>query len=164
NANPTAQPDCNVALARTGGFAGKTALQLRDMTGQLDTLDGVTRGGASEALLAVAKSGRFAGEQFEQVARAAALMKASTGQAVDETVKKFVELGRDPVQALVKLNETEHFLTQTQFDRIRALVEEGRQQDAVAEAIRSYSDRRPEVSGKARDSLPAISRWWGDSK
>ncbi|TWH05608.1 phage tail length tape measure family protein [Pseudoxanthomonas taiwanensis] len=164
NANASALSDFNVALAQTGGFAGKTAQQLRDMTGQLDTLDGVTRGGASEALLSVAKSGRFAGEQFEQVARAAALMKASTGQAVDETVKKFVELGREPVQALVKLNETEHFLTRTQFDRIRALIEEGRQQDAAAEAIRAYSEHLSDVSNKARESLPAISRWWGDIK
>jgi len=164
HANASVLSDFNTALAQTGGFAGKTAQQLLDMAAQLDALDGVTRGGASEALLSVAKSGRFAGEQFEQVARAAALMKASTGQAVDETVKKFVEIGRDPVKALLDLNETEHFLTRTQLDRIRALVEEGHQQDAVAEATRIYSEHLSDVARKARDSLPAISRWWGDIK
>ena len=46
NANASALSDFNIALAQTGNYAGKSAQQLREMTGQLDTLDGVTRGGA----------------------------------------------------------------------------------------------------------------------
>lgn len=150
----------NVALAKTGGYAGRTADDMQQLVASLDSVAGVSRGGASEALLKTAESGRFAGEQFVLVSKAAAEMQAATGQAVDDTIKKFVELGKAPVDALLRLNETEHFLTQTQLARVRALQDEGREQEAVAEAIRIYSDNLTAVSAKANDSLPAMSKGW----
>ncbi len=150
----------NQALARTGGYVGRTAQDLQALTTELDLVAGISRGAASEALLKTAASGRFAGDQFLEVSRAAALMASATGQSVDETIKKFVELGRAPVDALLRLNETEHFLTQAQLDRVRALEDEGREQEAVAEAIRIYSDNLSEVARKSRDALPAMEKGW----
>ena len=150
----------NAALAKTGGFAGKTAQDMQVLVTGLDSVAGISRSGASEALLKTAESGRFAGEQFVEVARAAAQMQSATGQAVDDTIKKFVELGKSPVDALLRLNETEHFLTQAQLDRVRALQDEGREQEAVAEAIRIYSDNLDDVAAKANDALPAMTKGW----
>lgn len=157
-----AQFEFDKALITTGDASGKTTEELQDLVGTLDTLDGVTRGAAAEAVLEVAKSGRFAGEQFDQVAEAAARMEGATGQAIDTTIDKFKDLAKDPVDALLKLNETEHFLTQTQLDRVTALEEEGKEQEAVAEAVRIYSDHLDDVTRQANDAMPAMSRWWRD--
>lgn len=155
-----AQFEFDKALITTGNASGKTTEDLQDLVGTLDTLDGVTRGAAADAVLEVAKSGRFAGEQFDQVAAAAARMEGATGQAIDTTIDKFKDLAKDPVDALLKLNETEHFLTQTQLDRVTALEKEGREQEAVAEAVRIYSDHLDNVARQANEAMPAMSRWW----
>jgi len=159
-----AQFELDKALIQTGGYAGYTSDELRELVGTLDGLEGVARGSAAKAVLEVAQSGRFAGEQFELVAKAAARLESSTGQAVDKTVDKFREIAKDPVQALLKLNETEHFLTQTQLARVQALVEEGEQQAAVTEALRIYAAQADDVSAKAEAALPSMSRLWRDVK
>lgn len=154
----------NKALILTGNYAGVTADQLTRMVSQLDNISGVTAGSARDALLAVASSGKITGEQFEMVARSAAQMQSIVGVSVDETVSKFLEIQRAPVEALMKLNDAEHFLTQAQLDRIKALADEGRQQEAVAEATRIYADNLDNVANRAEQALPAISRWWNAVK
>lgn len=150
----------NKALILTGNYADKTDEQLSRMASRLDTIGGVTASSARSALLAVANTGKFTGEQFDLVATAAARMEGSVGVSVDQTVAKFVEIGKAPVDALVKLNDAEHFLTQAQLERVQALVAEGREQEAVAVATRLYADNIDLVASRAEAALPTISRWW----
>jgi len=148
------------ALAKTSGYAGKTAEELSMLAGAFGRLEGATRKGASEALLKVTESGRFTEQQFMQVSRAAAVMEGSVGQSIDATIDKFEKLADDPVKALIKLNESEHFLTRAQLDRVKAMVEEGREQDAVAEAVRIYSEQLTDVANKSNAAMPAHAKLW----
>ena len=120
----------------------------------------MSRGGATAALTQVAATGKFAGKQFEEVARTAARMEAATGQAVDKTISKFAEIASDPVSALLKLNESEHFLRRSQLERIDTLMAEGREQDAANVAIGIYSNHLDEVAKKSQAAMPAMSKWW----
>ena len=158
------QHEFQMALATTNNYVSTSVERWRELVGELDALDGVGRGGAREALSAVAGSGLIAAESFERVAATAARMSAATGQSVDDIVGKFESLGREPLNALVKLNDAEHFLTEAQYERIRALLEEGREQEAVAEATRIYADHLDQVATTSEASLPAINRWWRDIK
>lgn len=155
-----AQRQAELALITTGNYAGTSAEQIAALARQMDNLGGVTRGKALAALTQVAASGRFTGEQFRLVSESAAQMEGVTGQSIDTTIDKFKELAKDPVEGLLKLNEAEHFLTRAQLDRVTAMQEEGRQQDAVTEAIRIYHASLGDVSEKARDSLSGVSQWW----
>lgn len=155
-----AQRQAELALVTTGNYAGTSAEQIAALARQMDNLGGVTRGKALAALTQVAASGRFTGEQFRLVSEAAAEMEGATGQSIDATIDKFKEIAKDPVAGLLKLNETEHFLTRAQLDRVTALQEEGRQQDAVTAAIRIYRDSLDEVAVKANESLSGLSQWW----
>lgn len=155
-----AQRQAELALVTTGNYAGTSAEQIATLARQMDNLGGVTRGKALAALTQVAASGRFTGEQFRLVSEAAAEMEGATGQSIDATIDKFKEIAKDPVAGLLKLNETEHFLTRAQLDRVTALQEEGRQQDAVTAAIRIYRDSLDEVAVKANESLSGLSQWW----
>lgn len=151
-------------LITTGGYAGVAAEDYRELVAQLNALSGVSRGGASEALMKVAASGKFAGEQFDLVTRSAARMSAATGQEVDETIRKFEAIAKGPVDALLELTGKEHFLTQAQLDRIVTLEDEGRKQEAVAEAVRIYESRLDDVASKADSTLSSVSRWWREVK
>ena len=154
----------NKALIVTGNYAGKTATQLEAMVGSIATTANASSGSAREALQKVAETGRFTGEQFNLVAIAAARMESATGQSIDDTIKKFEDLGKSPVDALLKLNDTEHFLTQAQLDRVRALQEEGKEQEAAAEAARIYAGRLDEVADAAEAARPHLSKMWKEAK
>ncbi|WP_396615444.1 phage tail tape measure protein [Lysobacter soli] len=150
----------NEALILTGNYAGKTADQLAVLASQLDTLDGVTTGSAAAAIAAVAGTGRFTGEQLELVATAAEQMRAATGKAIEETIEEFEGLRKDPVKAILELNDKYHFLTQTQLDRIETLKEEGREQEAVAEAMRTYAGVIGERTPQIVENLGYIEKAW----
>lgn len=152
------------ALITTGGYAGKTTSQLEAMVGVIASTADATQGTAREAIQKVAETGKFTGEQFELVVQAAAHMESATGQSIDDTIKKFVELGKAPVDTLIKLNETEHFLTEAQLDRVKALAAEGNQQEAAAEAARIYATRLDDVADAAEAARPHLSQMWKEAK
>lgn len=152
------------ALITTGGHVGKTREELAAFARSLDNIDGVTTKSAAAAVAQIAASGEFAGEQFELAARAAETWRAATGASIDETVAKFRELQRDPVQALLALTEREHFLTEAQLARVRVLLEEGREQDAVTEAFRIYSDVIADRAPRMVESLSPLQTMMRDLK
>jgi len=158
------QAEFDRILIRTGASTAALTGDFQKLIANLDALEGVSRGGAADAIMAVANSGRFAGEQFDIVTRASARMQSSMGDGVDKTVAKFEEIAKSPVAALLKLNETEHFLTDTQLRRVAALEDEGRAQDAAAEGVRIYGEHLDDVATKADATLSSLSRWWRDVK
>ncbi|MCD0280457.1 phage tail length tape measure family protein [Xanthomonas melonis] len=147
-------------LILTGRNADISGSQFRGLVSDLDKLTGVTRGGAVDALTAVAASGQFAGKQFLMVSEAAARMEASTGQATSKTVEAFQRIARDPVDALVELNKQEGFLNTAQLQRIITLQEEGRQQEAVAEALQLYYERSINVANQTEAVMPGMAQGW----
>ncbi|WP_285445472.1 phage tail length tape measure family protein [Xanthomonas sp. fls2-241-TYG-148] len=147
-------------LILTGRNADISGSQFRGLVSDLDKLTGVTRGGAVDALNSVAASGQFAGKQFLMVAEAAARMEASTGQATNKTVEAFQRIARDPVDALVELNKQEGFLNTAQLQRIITLQEEGRQQEAVAEALQLYYERSINVANQTEAVMPGMAQGW----
>lgn len=158
------QEDLEKALISSGRYAASSSEELNRLADAYDNIDGVTRGKALEALTQVAASGRLTGEQFRLATESALRWSAVTGDSVDTITSKFNDIARDPVNALLKLNETERFLTGTQYERVKALQEEGRFQDAATEAARIYADT---VNGRATEieaSLGLVSTAWKNIK
>jgi len=152
----------NAALATTGDYAGASAGQFRGLVEELASLQSVTHGGAVEALTAVAASGRFASNEFLQVAESAARMKAATGQSIEDTISKFEQIAKSPVDALLKLNETEHFLTRAQLARVDALIAEGNETKAAAVATEIYKQHLDDVAAAAEAARPHLAKMWSD--
>lgn len=140
----------NKALILTGNYAASSADELENLAAQLDKSTSATAGQASAALAQVAASGRFTAEQLELVTKAALQMEDATGQALEDTIKQFVALKGDPVEAVLKLNDTMHFLTRETLDQIEAFKDQGREADAAALAMQAYADaintRTPQVT------------------
>ena len=150
----------NKALILTGSAAGVTAGQLGKMAQAVSSATGGTVGAAADALAQLAGAGNIASAQFERVAAVAIQMEKTTGQAVKETVKEFSALGKDPLDASIKLNAEINFLTQSVYEQIKALTEQGRTFEAGALAQKAYADAMNERFPKLIENLGIAERAW----
>lgn len=150
----------NEALITTGRNAKYSADQIKALGSAVDESFGITSGNATAAITALATTTRLSGDALTGAAEAASRWASVTGQSADTVVDKFRQISRDPLDALTKLNDAENFLTQTQYERVKALQDEGRWQEAATEAARIYADT---VNGRAKEieqNLGLISTAW----
>lgn len=148
------------AIALTGNYAKTTVDELSSMATQLDDMAGVTTSSAASAIAQVAQTGKFTVDQIKQVSAAALAMQETTGKSVESTVAEFVALADDPVKAILKLNESQHFLTQGTLDAMKALERQGESAKAAALGISEYSDTVIERTGKVRENLGYLQYAW----
>lgn len=142
----------NKSLILTGNYAGLTTQQLQAMAVNMSGVTG-TQHDAAAALAEVAATGKFTASQIELVGTAAVAMSDLTGQSTAKTIQQFESLADKPVEAVLKLNESQHFLTAAIYDQIKALDDQGHSQEAATLAMQTYSkaldDRRKEVVNNA---------------
>lgn len=150
----------NKALILTGDYAGKTTLQLESMAESLAGVGGATQHAAAGALAQVVQSGQFFGKQIETVTKAALELQQTTGQAVDETIQQFVKLGKDPVQGLLDLNQSMHFLTQSTYDQVTALVQRGEKDKAAQVAQDAYASAVKQRAQDVQQNLGFLEKAW----
>lgn len=158
------QEEYNKQLILTGSIAGVTASDLAEMARSVQASTGSTQHAAAATLAQVVASGKFVGDQVRTVATAAEQLRDATGQAVGETIKQFVSLAGDPANALVKLNDQQHFLTLAVYDQIKALQDQGREQDAADLAERTYADAIASRTGKIKQNLGSLETAWNGVK
>lgn len=154
----------NQALILTGQQGLTTADQLNEMALRLDNISGVTSRQAAAALTQIVANGRLAASQYELVTQAAVMMEDAVGKAVSETVSEYADLARDPVNAVLRLNETERFLTQSVYERIRAMSEAGDIEGAAALATETRAASQIERAREVVDSLGLVSGAWHSIK
>jgi lambda family phage tail tape measure protein len=146
-------------LILTGNAAGTSVGQLTQMAEAIDNIAG-TQANAAEALAAFAATGQVGAANIEAFTLAAIKLERAGGPAVLETVRKFEELGKAPVDASRKLNEAERYLTLAVYEQIKALAEQGRATEAAALAQTAYfnaiNQRTPEIVTR----LGYIERAW----
>lgn len=150
----------SAALIMTGNAATQTVDSLASLAQELDNIQGVTEGKAAAVITQVVATGRIASENVEQVTRAALAMQDATGTAIEDTIAQFVELEKDPVKALLKLNETQRFLTQATLDQVKAFVEQGKEAEAASLAVSTYADTVIGRTNNVRDELGLLQREW----
>lgn len=147
------------SIIMNGNAVGLTIAQ---MVGMAQAIDGVvgTQAGASEALAKIAGSAQVAGRDLQKLGELAVRWEQVTGQSVDATVKQFAELGRSPVQASIKLNETFNFLTESIYKQIRALVEQGKTAEAASVAQNALADAVKPRLIQMEERLGYLQRAW----
>ena len=136
----SAEQDAYVkGLVLSGNAAGTTTGQLKELARAQAAVVG-TQGKAADVLAQLAATGNVSAQVFGKATDAAIRLERVGGGAIEDTVKKFDQLGRTPLQALVKLNEAENFLTKTLYDQVRALEVQGKTQEAATLAQSAYAD------------------------
>lgn len=147
-------------LILTGNVVGKTVGQLSDMAKEVSAATRATQAFAADALSQVVSTGAIAAENIGMVAEAAVRMERATGQSIGETIKQFVELGKEPVKASEKLNETANYLTADLYKQIRALAEHGKSSEASALAQKGWADALNERTAEITQNLGYIEAAW----
>lgn len=146
-------------LILSGDSVGKTADQMQDMAARVGLVVGTQREAAA-AINDFAKSTKVGSASFEGFATAAIKWEQATGTAVSETVKQFAELGKDPLAASVKLNESMNYLTTSTYEQIRALVAQGETTEAVTVAQNAFADAISERSPAIMENLNLWQKMW----
>ncbi|HCT9040552.1 TPA: phage tail tape measure protein [Providencia rettgeri] len=153
----------NKQLILTGNYAAKTQGQLNALAKSLSG-DGITQYKMADALAQVVGSGSFTGSQVDMVAGVAAKMEKATGQSIDETIKQFQRLKDQPVQAVMELDKSLHFLTATQLEQITTLEEQGRTSDAAKVAMESYANSMRDRTSQIVENLGFLESAWAGVK
>jgi phage-related minor tail protein len=157
------QAKFNGALLMTGGSTGVLSGALQDMAEHVGEASG-SFGNAREAMLSIVESGRIAGAQMEQVGIAAQQMAKLTGDSVQKSVDTFIKLQEKPVQAVVALNDQYHFLTQSVFDQIAALQQQGDTEEAAKVATDAYAQALQQRTDQVEANLGTLARTWDSVK
>lgn len=146
------------ALVLSRNEAAATTLTLVDMARKTSDALQVSAGAGAEAAQAVGSNGKIAAQNLQAVADAAVAMKEISGQALEDTIALYAKLAEDPVKGAEKLNEQVNFMTVALYEQVKALQEQGRNQDAVTVITRAASDETVMALAKVRASQnPVIS-------
>lgn len=143
----------------TGNAAGVTAEQLQDMARRVDAVAG-TQSQAAATLAQMTGSAHVARQNLELVSTAAVEMERASVQSISESVKIFTDLGKDPVAASVRLNESLNYLTAATYDQIKAAQELGDKERAASVAQSAYAEEMRSRAAQVAQNLGILERSW----
>lgn len=153
----------SAAVIFAGGSAGAASGKLMAIA---DSVGNAT-GGWSEArsaILAFVESGSVASENYGRFAESVVLQSKATGKSVEDLARVYEEIADDPLKAVVKFSRVYQTLNADVYEQARALVEQGRQQEAVALIQGKFSDESQKMSERVLENLGAIERGWNAVK
>ncbi|CAM7933024.1 phage tail length tape measure family protein [Klebsiella pneumoniae] len=148
------------SLVLTGNLVGKTSGQLADMAARASVAANSTTDAAASTLNQLVSSGKVAGDSLERVTTAIVKTSEATGIATDKLVGDFNDIAADPVAAITKLNDQYHFLTLATYNQIKALQDEGNQQDAARVATDAYANAMQQRANDIHQNLGLLESAW----
>ncbi|HHG1531236.1 TPA: phage tail length tape measure family protein [Klebsiella pneumoniae] len=148
------------SLTLTGNLVGKTSGQLADMAARVSVAANSTTGAAASTLNQLVSSGKVAGDSLERVTTAVVKTSEATGIASDKLVSDFNDIAADPVAAITKLNDQYHFLTLATYNQIKALQDEGNQQEAARVATDAYANTMQQRANDIHQNLGFLESAW----
>ncbi|MEJ5149773.1 phage tail length tape measure family protein [Comamonas sp. MYb396] len=151
------------ALVLSGNATGTTRTQLREYAREIDGVVG-TQAQAAEGLAAFVAAGVQGSNNLRQFTQTAIEWEKATGQAVEDTAKQFADLQKDPLAAVVKLNEGMNFLTSSVYDQIKSLDDQGRSAEAAQVAMNALDSAMRERGQNIKANLGYIERGWNGIK
>ncbi len=148
------------SLVLTGNQVGKTSGQLADMAARAGAVADSTTGKAASTLNQLVSSGKVAGDSLERVTTAVIKISDATGIATEKLVSDFNDIAADPVAAITKLNDHYHFLTLATYNQIKALQDEGNQQEAARVATDAYANTMQQRANDIHQNLGLLESAW----
>ena len=151
------------AVIFAGGSAGVSSDKLIAVADSV----GRTTGGWSEArsaILAFVESGSVASENYGRFAESVVLQSKATGKSVEDLARVYEEIADDPLKAVVKFSRVYQTLNADVYEQARALIEQGRQQEAVALVQGKFSDESQQMTERVLENLGAIEKGWKSIK
>lgn len=159
------------SLEVTGQYAGVTAGQVEEAGKRIAEATHTSANQATESLEQIVASGRVTGETLMVMGDIVQRLHELTGRETKEIAADMVKMADDPAAAMKRLNEQYHFLTPTQEQHIRNLIEEGQKTQAVAElsgafdkALQGEQVELSGLAGWAHKASIALGNLWESMK
>lgn len=149
----------NKAIILSGNVSGVTAGQLREYAREIDKIVG-TQAQAAAGLAAFTAAGVSGGEELRRYTQTAIEWERATGQSVEKTAEQFASLQKDPLSAVLKLNEGTNFLTLSVYEQIKALEDQGKKTEAAEVAMGALDTAMRERGRAIQENLGYIERAW----
>lgn len=130
------------------------------MAARVSVVANSTTGVTAATLNQIVSSGKVAAESLERVTTAVVEISEATGIATEKLVGDFNDIAADPVAAITKLNDQYHFLTLATYNQIKALQDEGNQQDAARVATDAYANAMQQRANDIHQNLGILERAW----
>ena len=153
----------SAAVILAGGSAGASAGKLLSVADSVGRTTG-SWSDAREAILLFVQSGAVASENYGRFAESVVLQSKATGKSVEDLARVYEEIADDPLNAVVKFSRVYQTLNADVYEQARALIEQGRQQEAVALVQSKFSDESQQMSERVLENLGAIERGWNAVK
>lgn len=150
-------------ILSTGDIIGMTAGQLQTMSDDVGLVTGASFD-AVDAINSIGRSGLFTGEQLRTAAESAVYFSQVTGENMDKAARVIEQLQEKPKEAIVKLNDQYHFLTQSQAELIVQLLQTGQNAQAAAVAVQAFHDAMADRAQEMNANTTALARDWHDVK
>lgn len=157
------QDKFNQSIVMSGNLAGVTASKLAEMSKSLSG-KGYSQSGAADVLSQLVTTGKVGEQQLERFAAVAMDLEKRAGIPIAKTVESMAALGKEPVQASMRLNEQYGYLTTATLAQIKALEDEGKGSEAAAKAQQAYSDAMAGRTKELTSNLGYIQRAWAAIK
>jgi phage-related minor tail protein len=151
------------AIIMSANAAGASTSQLSAYAAAISKTVG-TQAEASQAVAALVSTGQVGADNLKQFGAVAVQVQKYIGRSVEDTVKDFEELGKSPVQASLKLSESYHYLTAATYEQIKALQDQGKNDEAAEVAQKAYSDAFAGRAKAMKDNLGVIEGAWMGAK
>ncbi len=97
---------------------------------------------------------------LEVVSTAVINMSKATGQSVEQLVSDFDKIAGSPLDSLAKLNDQYHFLSLAVYNQIKALQDEGNQQEAARLATETYAETMNRRANDIHANLGFVETAW----
>lgn len=149
----------SAAVIFAGGSAGASSDKLIAVADSV----GRTTGGwseAREAVLSFVQSGAVASGNYGRFAESVVLQSKATGKSIEDLAKTYEEIADDPLKAVVKFSRVYQTLNADVYEQARALIEQGRQQEAVALVQGKFADESKQMSERVLENLGVIEKGW----
>ncbi|MDD2664376.1 MAG: phage tail length tape measure family protein [Dechloromonas sp.] len=148
------------AMAITSNYAGMTAGTMRLLAEDVAAAGTATIGQSKEIVTALVASGKIGAAAIGEVSRLSDDYAAATGKTVGKIAPDLVRLFADPAKGARELNESMHFLTETQIDHIESLQRLGDAQGAQLELAQALANHLPKHAAQ----LGTLERAWDGVK
>ncbi|MDF4005323.1 phage tail tape measure protein [Luteibacter sp. PPL552] len=153
----------NEAIAVSGNFAGVTSGSFEKMASGIGGATGHL-GEARDVLNSLVASGRVSADSLEAVGQAGYDIAILTKKGAEEAAQAATQMFDGTVASLLKANEQYHFLNEETYERVKALEEEGRQQEAVRVAAEAFHDQVGPRIQQMTDQVYGLAKAWEEAK
>lgn len=149
----------NRALISTGNYAGTTAGGLEAMSlriGKVNSNYNETR----KIIADLASKGNLSAKSIENIGKASAYMSAITGKNADESVASFNGITDSVSKWALESTKQYNWLDVATYNRISALEEQGKAEEAIAVATDKYSLVMEQRTRDMETQLDWLTRGW----